>query len=402
MVYNTDILFEPVKLRHTTLPNRFVRSATYEGAADSEGAPNAWLANLYKELVNGGVGTIFSGFVYVAPEGRAMQPRQCGIDSDSKIKPWRSVVERARKTGRDARLIMQLAHVGRQTRKEVTGMPVVGVASKKCSYFKQKVKALNDSEINRIIQAFGDAARRARAAGFDGVQVHAAHGYLIHQFLSPWTNNRSDKWADGKLFLEEIMRNIRQKAGNDFPVFVKVSWGEHNRPGLNLQRTIKTVRRLKEFVPETVEVSYGSMEYAFNIIRGKWPLDTVMAVNPLFNNMPRLVASVWMKIFSRYRLQKFRPFSFDYNLKAAREIKQATDVPVIPVGGIRTVDSMVKLIEEGFSAVSLCRPLICEPDLPAGIRSKITTASSCTNCNLCTVYCDTNEPTMCRKEPVKY
>jgi len=195
-----EILFEPLKLKNIVLPNRFIRSATYEGLGDTNGYPNEKLGKIYAELASNNVGAIVTGFCYISKNGRAMHPAQCGIDSDDKIEHWQKVVNQAKLANSETKLFMQIAHTGRQTLKKVTDKKVVGVSTKKCSYFKQKVHVLSDSEITEIISDFSDAALRAKKVGFNGVQVHAAHGYLIHQFLSPYTNTRKDKWSDNLYF----------------------------------------------------------------------------------------------------------------------------------------------------------------------------------------------------------
>ena len=388
-------LFEPLVLRNTTLKNRLIRSATYEGLGDSNGAPRVELADLYKELANGGVGTIITGFVFVSQAGRAMQPQQCGIDMDDKIPDWSNIVGRVRRDHTDIRLFMQIAHTGRQTRRELTGLPVMGVSSRRCAYFKQKVHVLDDAGIESVIQEFGNAARRAQRAGFDGVQVHAAHGYLIHQFLSPWINTRADKWSDGPRFLEAVIRRIRSQCGSEFPVLVKLSWADDNRPGVNLESTIHTVKRLEPLGVDGVEISYGSMEFALNIIRGACPVSVILNVNPLFNRIPGIFRKLWKRIYLPGYLNRLQPFSENYNLSAALKVSAETRLPVMVVGGIRSADSMMDCLKKGISAVSLCRPLICEPDLPRAIKRGESSKSRCTNCNLCAVYCDSANALKC-------
>lgn len=390
-----DVLFTPLRLRNVTLPNRLVRSATYEGWGDPQGVPRAGLTDMYLELARGGVGTIVSGFVFTEWQGRAMHPGQCGMDDDAKVEPWRKVIGPVLERHPETRLFMQIAHTGRQTLRRVTGLPVVGASPRKCTYFRQRVSELDAAAIARIASGFGDAALRAKEAGFHGVQVHAAHGYLIHQFLSPWTNTRKDRWADRPLFLEEVVRAVQERCGPDYPVLVKLSCADDR--GLTLADTRSIVRRLEALGVDAVEISYGTMEYALNIIRGACPVDVVLEVNPLFNRIPRLLRVLWKLCLKESYLRNFLAFQENYNRDAAVTIKRDTRLPVITVGGLRTAKAIRESVERyGLDAVALCRPLLCEPDLPNRLQAGEFVKSRCTNCNLCTIHCDGPEPTFCR------
>lgn len=400
----TGLLFTPLELRNVPIRNRILRSATYEGMGDPNGFPRVELANMYQNLARGGVGAIITGFVYISQAGRAMQPGQCGIDADEKMEAWKNIVQRVKKDVPDVRLFMQLAHTGRQTRCEITGLPVSGVSARKCSYFRQNVKVLTEDEIKSLISEFGKAAYRAKQAGFDGVQIHAAHGYLIHQFLSPWTNTRTDRWADRPLFLEKTIREVKRVCGEAYPVLVKLSAADDNSPGIRVENTINTVKRMEPLAIDAVEVSYGTMEYALNIIRGQCPVDLVLKINPLFNRIPTVIRGIWKFFRAKAYMARFIPFQENYNVESAATIKAATSLPIIAVGGIRTRKSMIDcLAKHGLDGVSVCRPLICESDWPAKLCDGRSEQSECTNCNFCTIYCDSLQSLRCyrrRKELV--
>jgi len=389
-------VFTLLKLRNIDIKNRIFRSATFEGCGNKNGEPGATLGALYANLARGGVGGLITGAVYVSLEGRLMQKGACGMDRDEQIKSWREIVRRTKDAGTDVKIFMQLVHAGRQTLREVTGQDVVGASSKKCGYFREKVRPLGEDDVRAVIQCFAEASRRAKDAGFDGVQIHAAHGYLIHQFLSPQTNNRRDCWGDRDLFLEEIVRAVKNVCGVAFPVFVKISESEDVTPGIRLEDTVRTIRRLKSLGVDAWEISYGSMGFALNVSRGACPMDVVFKVNPLFSNVPIWLRSLWKMFFLKRYTKRFIPFSEGYNVVAATEIKRRTGEPVFVVGGLRSVDELNDCITlHGLDGVSLCRPLICDPDWPKKLRGGLVKKSMCTQCNLCFINRDGSDPLKC-------
>lgn len=366
--------------------NKIIRSATIENMADENGVVNIKkLGNLYNNI---SARTIITGFTYVSENGRAMQKFQTGMVNDKQKNAWAKLVNKVKTNNPDKKLIIQLAHTGRQT----TRPNAVGASNKKCSYFRNKVKALTETEIKPIIDDFAKSAKMSKEAGFDGVQIHAAHGYLIHQFLSPYTNTRKDKYKDGTLFLIEILKAIRMTCGEDFPLWVKISWADDK--GLTLNHTIKILKRIENFV-DNIEISYGTMEYALNIIRGNCPTNLVFEVNPLFNKYPKFIKSLAKKVLESKYLKIFKPFGKNYNLEAALEIKKHIKTPITVVGGIRELKDIEDILNSGIDMVSMCRPFICEPDLINKIENSEWQKSACTNCNLCTIYCDSENSVKC-------
>lgn len=363
--------------------------------ADADGFPQKSLGRLYRNLASQAPLTIVTGFCATSVQGRAMHPRQGGIYDDAFIAPWRDIVAETKKAGPETKLIMQIAHAGRQTLRMRSGQDAVGASAKKCTYFRQRVVPLAEEDISALCDEFGAAARRAREAGFDGVQLHAAHGYLIHQFLSPHTNTRRDRWKDGGLFLQCCIDAVRRECGPDFPVFLKVSHADDR--GLRVE-TVARALRLVERELDGVEVSYGTMEYAMNIFRGGCPIDAVFAVNPLFSSIPRPLQRAWKTVAFPFKKRRFFPYAARYNCEGALALHRELSVPVFPVGGIHSLADMETcLLEHGFPAVALCRPFICDPDAPALLLRGAWSRSRCTRCNLCAVYCDSEEPLRCRR-----
>ena len=390
-----DILFSPLTLRNITLPNRLVRSATYEGLGLPDGTPRPELADLYSRIATADAGTIITGFCFVSQEGRAMQPGQCGCDTDAKAQVWQALVHRVKAAAPTVKLIMQWAHTGRQTRRVSTGHPVVGASSRRCRYFRGKVHPLTADGITRIIGDFASAARRAQQAGFDGVQLHAAHGYLIHQFLSPYTNTRSDFWGVGTRLLAAIVQATKEACGATFPLFAKFSAADER--GMTVDQTTRQIQSVEAQL-DAVEISYGTMEFGLNIIRGGCPLERAFEVNPLLRPVPRVLRGIFRRLFLSDILSRQIPFEENYNLESAAHISQHVQVPVLAVGGFRRAAALRSaLTEHRMAAVSLCRPFICEPDLTRKLRLNDDWESTCTSCNLCTINCDAAQSVCCAR-----
>ena len=396
------MLFEPWQLANVRPRNRVVRSATYEGLGDRAGRPGPELGELYRCLAAGGVGTIVTGFCYVAQRGRAMQPGQCGIDSDDKIPAWQAVVSAVREVPAHTVMLMQLAHAGLQTLEAVTGAPAMAPSVRRSPYFRTRPVAMTESDIRQTIEQFAAAALRAKHAGFDGVQLHAAHGYLIHQFLSPVCNVRADRWGGDRFaFLAEIIRAVKGACGDTFAVFVKISAGDGHRGGVTAELAGRYAGAMADLGVEAVEVSCGTMDAALNIFRGGVPIGPVLEHNRLFCRKPAWAKWLWKRLVFPRMKRRLIPFSENYNLPGAREVRLATTLPLILVGGLRRLDAMETILESGDAdAIAMCRPLICQPDLPNLFQSGRTSWSACANCNLCAVMCDSTEPLRCYQKGV--
>lgn len=397
------MLFTELRLAHLTLRNRVVRSATYEGYGGADGLPRPELGRVYEQLAQHHVGTIVTGFAYVSQRGRAMHPAQTSIASDATVPAWRRVLEPVRALSDSTVMLLQIAHAGLQTLERMTGVRPIAPSARRSPYFGERARAMSERDINETIDEFAQAAFRAKTAGFDGIQIHAAHGYLVHQFLSPYLNRRSDRWGTDRLkFFEEVVRAIRARCGSEYPIFVKLSVPDGHRSGIDVSLACHYVSRMAELGIEAVEVSYGTMDSALDIFRGGLPVERAFRYNPFYNNRPRWA----LALAKRFVIPKVRrqliPFTENYNLPAATAIKAASRLPVIVVGGLRRLDAMNEILSDGNAdAVALCRPLICEPDLIARFRDQRSRASRCSNCNSCAIMCDAATELRCyqpRKE----
>ena len=395
-------IFEPLVCRRLTLPTRIVRAATYENMADERGRVGERHAELYERLARGGAGTIITGFGYVSRQGRALQPFQAGIADEEHVEAWKPVIERVKRADPACRVILQIAHTGRQTGRAATGQAVVGAGPVRCTYFLSRVHTLTTNETAAQARGFGEACERAARAGFDAVQIHAAHGYLIHQFLSPFTNRRRDRYgSDRSLFLKEVLREARSRT--KIPLLLKMSGAEDRPRAITPELTAAYIREIEPLdAVDAIEISYGTMEIAFNIIRGGHPLDPVLRYNQLFTRFGSAFCWFFRNVVFDWYKRRFLPFSPKYNLENALAIKKASRsaIPLLVTGGIRTVAQIREIVEErGLDGVTLCRPFIREPEIVAKFRADPRAVSRCTNCNLCTVHCDSPHPLRCHAVP---
>lgn len=393
-------IFEKAYIGKCELENRLIRSATFEGMADENGFPTQGYIDYYDNLSKHNIGILITGFIAISDEGKAIQPGQASLFSEEAVSHFRKVTNAVHKN--NGKLFLQIAHTGRQTRSIETGKPVVGVSGKPSAYFREKPISLTTQEVFKIIEKFAHTAHLAKQANFDGIQLHAAHGYLIHQFILSSINNRQDEFGvDQNLqvgihFLSKIIGRIRERCGPDFPVILKLSASDNYRNSFSERQFINLIKFLDSQPVDAIEVSYGTMDHALNIFRGDVPINTVLKHNKIYktNNIlaKTLLKSLVFPLINRKRI----PFSPTYNLPYAELAKKHTHIPIISVGGFRTGNEIeTAIVKKEIDFVSLSRPFICEPDFAQKVKGNINYTSCCTNCNICAIMCDSEYQTKC-------
>jgi 2,4-dienoyl-CoA reductase-like NADH-dependent reductase (Old Yellow Enzyme family) len=344
-------MFEPSEINGLKLENRFVRSATWEGMAAEDGAATQKLIDLMAELARGGVGLIISSHTYVQKVGQA-SPAQLGIHNDDMIPVLQQMAE-AVHTHR-GKIVCQLTHAGFFGNAKLSGQTPVAPSNVE-GIAKGARQELTKEDIQSIIAAFAAAAKRAQTAGFDGVQIHGAHGYLLSQFVSPMFNQRTDEYGGSienraRMPLE-VLQAIRKVVGSDYPVLIKVNCKEFTDNALVPEDFVQVGKMLADAGIDAIEVSGGL------------PISPKTKASQLGINKEEKEA---------------------YFQNEARTLRKETDVTLILVGGNRSFHVAERLVAEGVADyISMSRPLIREPHLINRWKAGDFTKSACVSDNMC-------------------
>jgi 2,4-dienoyl-CoA reductase-like NADH-dependent reductase (Old Yellow Enzyme family) len=348
---NTDIMFETTEINGMVLDNRFVRSATWEGMAGDDGSVTPVLIDLMTALAQGGVGLIISSHAYVSREGQAGL-KQIGIYDDALLPGLGDMTAAVHAKG--GKLVAQIAHAGLHAAGKLTAKTALAPSVVE-GLTKTPLKAMTEDDIQAVVAAFAAAAGRARQAGFDGVQIHAAHGYLLSQFLSPIYNQRTDAFGGdiesrAKVPLM-VLEAVRKKVGDDFPVLVKLNCGDFMDQGLTAQDAAEVAGMLAQGGIDAIEVSGG------------------LFINPKMSPSRMGINAEEKEAYFQIESGQF---------------KKSVNVPLILVGGNRSLAVAAGIVADGRADyISMSRPLIREPDLINRWKSGDHTKAKCLSDNKC-------------------
>ncbi len=345
-------LFETTSINSMTLKNRFVRSATWVGLANQDGSCTQRLIDLTTKLAEGEVGLIISGFTFVSQDGH-VGSSQMGIHNGDLLKGLSKMTEAVHQAG--GTLAVQLMHGGLFADPQLTGQEALGpsvMATEKGPMGRE----MTHEEIHLIVDGFRDAATRAKKAGFDGIQIHAAHGFLLSQFLSPFFNKREDEYGGSienrARLLLEVVRSVREAVGDKFSLLVKFNTKDYLEGGFDVDDMLQTAGMLEQSGVDAIELSGGT---TISLLTG----DPDNSFSPVGKRGV-------------------------YYEEAAKRYKEQVGLPLILVGGIRSYGESQRLVEEGTADyVSMCRPLIREPDLIKRWKSGDTGDSECISDHAC-------------------
>lgn len=347
-------IFDNTSIKAMALRNRFVRSATWEGMCDGEGRPPEKLIRLYADLARGNIGLIITGYCFVRPEGK-QHPGKMGIHTDDFAAELTALASAVHEEG--GKVCMQLVHAGGQTSTANAGRRPLAPSAVQVAQYDETPEELTLADIRQIVTAFADAATRAKAYGFDAVQLHGAHGYLINQFLSPLTNRRNDAYGGAienrSRFLMEVYRAVRAAVGSDFPVMIKLNGSDFLEGGLEAADALYAARALDAEGIDAIEVSGGTRASGTR---------------------------------SPARMKINAPELEGYHLPLAAIIRKAVNCPLMVVGGFRSQAVAQKAISDGLTDyIALSRPFIREPDLISRWRNGDDATARCISCNQCFV-----------------
>ena len=359
--------FTPGRIGRLEIKNRFVRAATSETMATDSGAVTPELIDLHRTLAANGVGLSLLGHAFVHSRGQSL-PNQTGIHDDAMIPGLAQLTGAVHRAG--GKIFAQLAHAGNQG--GMSGFAMVAPSAMANALTGSVAESASDEEIQEVIEAFGAAAARAREAGFDGIHIHAANGYLLSSFGSPHSNTRTDRWGGDaerrSRLLTRVYQSIREVVGPEFPVTAKVGMEDQVDNGLELSESVERVRELASLGLDGVEVSVGLMA------SGAGSCHKYVAVD----RRRALADHLYFRMFSPPSGEAY----FEPYAQAIRAV--VPDLTLLLVGGIRTTETVERILADGScDFVCLARPLIREPDVVAQIEAGRRGRFDCTSCNLC-------------------
>ena len=379
-------VFGSATLAGLTLRNRVIKTATYEGMTPG-GMPSAALVEHHRAIAAGGVGMTTVAYCSVSPNGRTFAEQM--YMRDAIVPALGELTASVRAAGAAASL--QLGHCGFFTKNsELTGRGPLGPSRAFNGYGLMAgmpfARAMREDDIATVVDEFGRAAELAMLAGFDAVELHLGHGYLLSQFLSPAINHRRDQWGgslDNRMRLPlAVLARVRDVIGARVPIVAKTNLRDGFRGGLELDDAVGVAQRLEAAGIDAIELSGGFTSIApFYLFRGARPLKEMIEVEK------SRLQKITLRLLGRRLIREY-PFEEMFFLEQARVVRAAVKVPLILLGGILSLDNLETAMREGFDFVAMGRALIADPDLIARMQRGEATRSRCISCNKCVAEMD--------------
>ena len=374
---SNSILFTPGKIGPLTLRNRTIRAAAYEGMCPGN-APSEQLFNYHTAVAAGGIGMTNIAYAAVTQSGLSFE-RQLWMRKEI-IPDLRKLTDAIHKEGAAASI--QLGHCGNMSHRRICGCTPVGASSGFNLYSPTIVRGLNPSELPAMAKAYGEAVNLAREAGMDAVEIHAGHGYLISQFLSPYTNHRSDEYggslANRMKFMKMCMAEVMKAAGSDMAVTVKMNMRDGFKGGMEIDECLEVARTLQdECGVHALVLSGGFVSRApMYVMRGTMPIRT------LTHYMPWGYLPIGVRMVGKYMIPSV-PFKEAYFLEDALKFRKALHMPLIYVGGLIARDKIEEVLNDGFQFVAMARALVNDPGFVNRMKTDEHARVDCGHSNYC-------------------
>ena len=372
------MVFTPFVLNGLRLRNRFIRAAAFEGMTQG-GRPTEELVEYHRAVAAGGVAMTTVAYAAVSASARTYDHQLSMVRSDV-LPELRRLTRIVHSEG--AAAAIQLGHCGSFANPAVTGQRTIGPSRVLNTYGLSVPRPMSEHDISNVADDFARAAVLSRSAGFDAIEIHAGHGYLISQFLSPHTNRRRDQWG-GSLenrfrFAALVMQRVREAVGSSYPLLVKMNLRDGFEGGLELDEAVDVARMFEQEGADALVLSGGFVSKTpMYVMRGEVPFDDFYA------GQTSTAKKLGILLMGKVLIKAF-PYRDNYFLEDSRRVRAAVKVPLVQVGGLRKLDDMERICgQEGFELLALARPLIAEPDLVDRMQRGETTASRCEPCNRC-------------------
>ncbi len=346
-------VFEPLQIGSMTVKNRFLRSATWEALSDADGHMSSSQLKIYEKLAENEVGLICTGYARILKEEQP-NAAMMGIYDDIFIPEYKKLTDAVHARG--SSIMMQLAYGGTKTTYKTEGRTIFSPGTVPEPSTKTAGTPMTKEDIAYVTAAYGDAARRVRDAGFDAVELHAGHTYLLNQFLSPYFNNRTDEYG-GCLknrirIIEEIYAAVRSAVGPSYPVLIKITCSDFMEGGLVFDDTLEICRMLSAMGFDAIEVSGNIHGKAENLAGAVYDGKTITRGG--------------------------------YFVEFAKDIADTVDIPVFLTGGIRDIRQLNNWLNStSIAGFGLSRAFLAEPGLIRRWKAGDVTPARCLHCSRC-------------------
>jgi 2,4-dienoyl-CoA reductase-like NADH-dependent reductase (Old Yellow Enzyme family) len=373
---NNHTIFTPAKIGSLELRNRIIRSGCFEGMSPSA-IPSVDLIEHHKSVAAGGAAMTTVSYCAVSRDGVAFA-HEMWMRKEI-IRHLKKLTDAVHRKGAAASI--QLGHCGFFANKSASGKKPIGPSRKLCLFRYSICREMTATDMQRVKNDFARAAKMAIEAGFDAVEIHAGHGYLLSQFLSPWTNKRKDEYGgslENRLrFPVSVIRHVRDAVGKDYPVIVKMNIDDGFKNGLHIDEAVEVAKCFEAAGASAIVPSCGfTARTSFFMMRGQLP------IREYIQSEKNPFTKTGMALFGRFIVKEV-PFKELFLLEQAKRIREAVKIPVIYIGGVCSLDNMNTVMQEGFEFVQVGRAIVRDPDFVKKLRFEEINATDCDHCNRC-------------------